>query len=41
MKRSRQHQWVNESMSTNFQEDLTVILENPQKRVFHKILKKV
>ena len=41
MKLSRQHQYECESTSTNFQDDLTVILENPQNRVFPKILRKV
>ena len=41
MKLSLQHKWAYESTSTNFQDDLTVILENPKIRVFPKILRKV
>ena len=41
MKLSKQHQWACESTSTNFQDGLTAILENPEIRVFPKILKKV
>ena len=35
------HQWGCESTSTNFQEDLTVTLENPKIRVFPKNWRKV
>ena len=41
MKLSIQHQWACESISTNFQDDLTAILENLEIRVFPKILRKV
>ena len=41
MKFIKQYQWACESTSTNFQDDLTVILENPKIRVFPKIFRKV
>ena len=41
MKLHQQHQWACESTCTNFQDNPTVILENPQNRVFPKILKNV
>ena len=40
MKLSIQHHWACESTSTNFQEDLTFILENPKICIFPKILRK-
>ena len=41
MKISQQHQLACKNTPTNFQDDLTFILENPKIRVFPKILKKV
>ena len=41
MKLSGQYQLACKSTSPNFQDDLAVILENPQNRVFPKILRKV
>ena len=41
MKLQKQHQWACESTSTNFQDDLTIILEHPKIRVFTNILRKV
>ena len=40
-KLSKQHRWACESTCTNFQDDLTVILEHPKICVFPKILGKV
>ena len=37
----RQLFWACESTSTNFQDYVTIILENPKIRVFPKILRKV
>ena len=39
-KLSKQQQWACERASTNFQDDLTIILENPKIHVFPKILRK-
>ena len=41
MKLSRQHQWACESTSTNFGDDLAVILDYPKNRIFLNILRKV
>ena len=41
MKPPKQHQRACESTSTNFQDDLTIILENPKIRVLPKILIKL